>query len=199
MTASIAKSPRLAGIHVPLLLLQSSDAVEITRKNGTEPEQQAQAQLEGLIGKYDLAKWTFTRTVVIDEKTHPPHSHPVLTLNARYVDDDIWQLSTYVHEQLHWFFVERQEALRKATDDLRKVYPDVPKGPPEGARDERSTYLHLFVCYVEYDALKQLAGEEVARAQIEKFADHHYKWVYRTVLSDGERIRLILERHSLMP
>ena len=198
MTAFIAM-PRLAGILVPLLLLQSSGAVEITRKNDTEPEQPAQAQLERLIRQHDLSKWTFTRAVVIDEKTHPPHSHPVLTLNARYVDDDIWQLSTYVHEQLHWFFVERQEALRKATDDLKKIYPNVPKGPPEGARDERSTYLHLFVCYLEYDALKQLAGEEEARAQIEKLADHHYKWVYRTVLKEGDKIRPILERHKLLP
>jgi hypothetical protein len=181
------------------LLLQSSGAVQITLKNGTEPERQAQAQLERFIQKYDLARWTFTRNVVIDEKTHPPHSHPVLTLNARYLDDDVWQLSTYVHEQLHWFLSERQQALRKATDDLKKIYPDVPKGPPEGARDERSTYLHLLVCYLEYDALKLLLGEEPARTQIEKLAGHHYKWVYRTVLTDGHKIRPILEGHSLMP
>lgn len=189
----------IVAVCFSLLLLQASDAVEITQKNGTELEQRAQAQLENLIHKYELAQWTFTRAVVIDEKTHPPHSHPVLTLNARYLDNDLWQLSTYVHEQLHWFFSDRQQALRKATDDLRKNYPDVPKGPPEGARDERSTYLHLFVCYLEYDGLQQLVGPETARAQIEQFADHHYKWVYRTVLKDGEKIRAILERHKLMP
>lgn len=182
-----------------LLLLQASDAVEITQKNGTELEQRAQVQLENLIHKYELGRWTFTRTVVIDEKTRIPHSHPVLTLNARYLDNDIWQLSTYVHEQLHWFFSDREQAVRKATDDLRKSYPDVPKGPPEGARDERSTYLHLFVCYLEYGGLQQLVGPETARAQIEKLADHHYKWVYRTVLQDGEKIRAILEKHKLMP
>ncbi|MGH9796261.1 MAG: hypothetical protein ACRD5G_15955 [Candidatus Acidiferrales bacterium] len=123
----------------------------------------------------------------------------MLTLNTRYLDNDLWQLSTYVHEQLHWFISDRQQALRKATDDLRKGYPDVPKGPPEGARDERSTYLHLLVCYLEYDGLQQIVGPETARAQIEKLADHHYKWVYRTVLKDGEKIRTILERHKLMP
>jgi hypothetical protein len=80
-----------------------------------------------------------------------------------------------------------------------ETYADVPKGPPEGARDERSTYLHLFVCYLEYDALTQLLGPEAARSQIEKLADHHYKWVYRTVLKDGDKLRAILERHSLIP
>jgi hypothetical protein len=182
-----------------LALLQSSDAVEITLKNGTEVERRAQAQLDGFVQKYHLERWTFTRTVAIDEKTHPPHSHPVLTLNTRYLNDDTWQLSTYVHEQLHWFLSDRQQALRKATDDLKKAYPDVPKGPPEGARDERSTYLHLFVCYLEYDALKQLLGPEAARTQIEKLADHHYKWVYRTVLKQGGKIRPILEKHNLIP
>ena len=198
MTAFIAMS-RLAGIFLPLLLLQSSDAVEITRKNGTESEKQAEAQLERLIHKHDLAKWTFTRTVVIDEKTRIPHSHPVLTLSTNSLDSDIGQLSTYVHEQLHWFFADRQEALRKAQDDLQKTYPDVPKGPPEGARNERSTYLHLFVCYLEYDTLKQLVGAEAARVQLEKLAGHHYKWVYRTVLTEGHKIRPILERHNLLP
>jgi hypothetical protein len=190
---------RWSSLLFALALLQTSDAVEIILKNGTSSERQAQAQLERFIQKYDLHRWTFTRTVTIDEKTHPPHSHPVLTLNARYLDDDVWQLSTYVHEQLHWFFSDRQQALRAATDDLKKIYPDVPKGPPEGARDERSTYLHLFVCYLEYDALTQLLGPEAARTQIEKLADHHYKWVYRTVLKDGDKLRTILERHSLIP
>ncbi len=123
----------------------------------------------------------------------------MLTLNTRYRDDDVWQLSTYVHEQLHWLFSGKQKTTRQATDDLPKEYPDVPKGPPEGARDERSTYLHLLVCYLEHDGLKQLVEEEAARAQIEKLADHHYKWVYRTVLAEGEKIRPILERHGLMP
>lgn len=191
--------PHLAGVLLSLFLLQASDPVEIKLKNHSEAERRGQAQLERLLEKYDLTKWTFTGTVVIDEKSRIPHSHPVLTLNTGALDDDLGQLSNYVHEQLHWFFDERQKETRKATEDLQEDYPEIPKGPPEGARDERSTYLHLLVCYLEYDALKQLVGPEQARMHIERLAGHHYKWVYRTTLKDGDKLRAILERHSLIP
>lgn len=59
-------------------------------------------QLERLLDSYDLSPWLYTRSVAIDADAIP-HSHPVLTLHTRHLDDDRLLLSTFVHEQLHWF------------------------------------------------------------------------------------------------
>ncbi|NJM35541.1 MAG: bifunctional phosphoribosylaminoimidazolecarboxamide formyltransferase/IMP cyclohydrolase [Rhodomicrobium sp.] len=43
-----------------------------------------------------------------------PHSHPVLTLNTQYVEDDTAQTATFLHEQFHWFLGERRSAVDAA-------------------------------------------------------------------------------------
>jgi hypothetical protein len=103
-----------------------------------------------LLHTYDLHTWLFTRDVLIQSGVIP-HSHPVLTLNTRYVDDDTAQLATFVHEQLHWFLTDHVERAKTnaALTELRALYPTVPTALPEGAMGERSTYLHLIVCHLE--------------------------------------------------
>jgi hypothetical protein len=54
--------------------------LKITLANSTPAEQQVKAQLERLLKTYDVAKWIATKSIVIDEKTAIPHSHPILTL-----------------------------------------------------------------------------------------------------------------------
>ena len=127
-----------------------------------------------------------------------PHSHPVVTLNTRYVDDDTAQLATFVHEQLHWFLTDHVERAKTnaALTELRVLYPAVPTALPEGAMGERSTYLHLIVCHLELQALTALLGEQSARQQLERWT--HYTWVYRTVLTDTERIEGVLRRHGIV-
>jgi hypothetical protein len=39
--------------------------------------------------------------------------------------------------------VQKGNDTRAAIGDLRKIFPKVPAGAPEGAIDENSTYLHL--------------------------------------------------------
>jgi len=46
--------------------------------------------------------------------------------------------------------------------------------------------LHLIVCTLELEALIELVGEPRARQQLEGWI--HYTWVYRTVLTDTERL-----------
>jgi hypothetical protein len=68
--------------------------------NGTDAECRTQEQLERLLASYDLGKYTFTRSVVVDEKSIPC-VHPVSTLHSRHLGQNDLLLSTYVHEQLH--------------------------------------------------------------------------------------------------
>ena len=81
-----------------------------------------------------------------------PHSHPVLTLSTRNKSDDDL-LSTFLHEQIHWYGVEKDEQVEGAIKDFKEMYPKVPVGNRQGARDEFSTYLHLFICYLEYKSM----------------------------------------------
>src|SRR5262249_32114244 len=68
-------------------VLYAQANLEIALKRGSKGELQTRDQLQRLIKTYDLAKWTFTRSILIDEEAIP-HSHPVLTLSARHVKDD---------------------------------------------------------------------------------------------------------------
>lgn len=172
--------------------------VTITLKHGDEPERQTQARLERLLRAYDVRPWIFTDRIVI-EKDVIPHSHPVLTLSTQKEENDDLLLSTFVHEQLHWFLEGRPEDVEKAIADLRKLFPEVPVGYPNGARNEYSSYLHLLVCTLEDDANRRLLGESRARQALELLAASHYRWIYRQVQERGGELRGILAKHRLDP
>lgn len=176
----------------------AKDSIEISLKNGSQAEIQTKEQLQRLLKTYDLSKWIFTRSVVIDEKAIP-HSHPVLTLSARHLKDDELLLSTFVHEQLHWFLVRKDKETKEAIKELRMLFPKVPAGFPDGARDEDSTYLHLMVNYLEYRADRELLGELRAKQVMDFWATDHYRWIYRTVLERTRDIGNIMFKYKLVP
>jgi hypothetical protein len=171
-----------------------TSALEIRLASGTPLEQQGRQQLERLLAKWDLSRWLFTRTVHIQSRVIP-HSHPILTLNTQYLDNDAAQLATFLHEQLHWFLLRDQAALASAMAGVERLYPEVPDALPEGARGRRSTYLHLLVCLLEFDAVRELLGETAAREALGAFP--YYTWVYREVLERPDPIRQILRTYGL--
>jgi hypothetical protein len=173
-------------------------ALEIVLKNGTPAEIGMRAVLSKLCADHDLSGWIFTQTIEVDEAAMP-HSHPVLTLNTENEHDELMALASLVHEQLHWFEEEHAANRDRAIEETTLHYPSVPSARPEGAGDEISTRLHLLVCYLEYQALKVLLGEHVARQTILALSRHHYCWVYRIVLTDERRIESILRNHDLLP
>lgn len=192
----------LAGICVPGVNADrgqtehASESVNIELKNESEAEQQTRSQLKKLLAAYDLKKYTFTNQVVIDEHSIP-HSHPVLTLHTRHLNSDDQLLSTYVHEQLHWYLVAHQKQTDAAEAKLRKLYPKVPVGYPDGARDEESTYLHLIDCYLEMQADRSLLGQQRAADVIRFWAGDHYRWVYQTIVRDEAQIGAIVREEHL--
>jgi hypothetical protein len=168
----------------------------VTTEHDSEDENRTREQLTRLLRSYDLDKWLFTTSVAIDERAIP-HSHPVLTLHTRHLDNDHQLLSTFVHEQIHWHLVAKADPTRLAIGELMELYPSVPAGGREGARDAGSTYLHLIVNYLELQAMRELVGDQQANEVFEFWATDHYTWIYRTVLSDEHRIGEIVARHGL--
>ena len=166
--------------------------IDISLKNNSESESRTGERLQKILQQYDLSKWIFTRRVLIEDKVIP-HSHPVLTLSTRGDGDAL--LATFVHEQIHWFLAENSGRTERAKAELRAIYHKVPVGPPEGARDEESSYLHLIVNYLEYEAMRELIGEVKARGLLE--GKGYYKWIYKTVLADSSRIKKVVERNKL--
>jgi hypothetical protein len=173
--------------------------VKITLANSTPGEQQSKAQLERLLKTYDLSKWIATKEIVIDEKTRIPHSHPVLTLNTRHLKDDELLVSTFVHENMHWFVIREDGKIEAAVKEFKTMFPKVPTSGPEGARNEESTYMHIAVCYLEYRALRELMGELKAKQVIEFWTTDHYTWIYKTVLERPRDIGNIMFKHNLVP
>lgn len=165
-----------------------------------EKKEQAREQLRRILSQYDLDPWIFTRVVNIDLGVDP-HSKPVLTLNAKYLDEDLKQLSNFVHEQMHWFDDGTPDVVIEA---LRAMYPD----PPTDDRQLRA-YNHLIVGWLQLDAMAQLVGEEKARRIEEEYTrgrieepisalDEIYLWYNERVLEDTEEIGAILAEHGLL-
>ena len=108
-------------------------------------------------------------------------------------------LSTFVHEQSHWFLTQNHKNTEEAKKELRVLFPRVPVSFPEGATDEDSTYLHLIVIYLEYRADRELFGELKARQIMDFWATDHYTWIYKTVLERTRDIGNIVFKHKLVP
>lgn len=174
------------------------ELLEISLKHSDDiNEDLTKKQLQRLINQYDVSKWLFTKKISIDRDVIPT-SHPVLTLSTRHLKDDELLISTFVHEQFHWFFTERNEQTKKAIAELKTIFPKVPVGYPEGANDEESSYWHLLICYSEYQAAKTLFGELKARQIMEFWATDHYTWIYKQVLNEGRKIWTVLRKQKLM-
>jgi hypothetical protein len=170
-------------------------AITISLATGTPTEMRVRDQLLGLIGRHDLSSWRYTDQVRIEDGAIS-HSHPVLTLNTRSIEDDALLLATYIHEQLHWW--ASRSDLTEIEREWRRRYPDVPVGFPEGCRTEKSNYLHFTVCYFEYAGLIALIGPEEARRAMEYSAQRpFYRSIYRTVLSDFPPMSAVVENSGL--
>jgi len=177
--------------------LSFAQPVAIQLKNGSDAEQRKKQELKRILASYDLSRYTFAYQVIIDEKAFP-HSHPVLTLHNRHLGSDEQLLSSYVHEQVHWYLDAHRAQTEVAENELRKLYLKVPVGYPEGAQDEESAYLHLIDCYLEMKADQRLMGAERAKKVVDFWAGDHYTWVYKTVIRDEKTILGIIEKQHLV-
>jgi hypothetical protein len=171
--------------------------LNIKTKHGYPMEEQRKEQMERLAKEYDLKKYTVTRDIVI-ERGAMNHSYPVLTLNLRFLDNDDLALSAYVHEQGHWVLMERHRADNPALfEDLQRTFPNMDTRVPDGDGELRSSYFHIAVCMLEWQAMEELVGAERARKVIEWKQGDHYKAIYATLLNHREQVEGVLGRHGV--
>jgi len=192
----------LAGLSGTLEVLRPAPAiptttVEINTANGTRRELLAEAALKKLLAEYDVSKWIFTREILIEEGAIP-HSRPILTITPRDLNDELLFFSSFLHEQCARFlYPDRFYAVNLAIGELRQLYPEAPVGGTEaGAKDEDSNYRHLISNFLEFSAMVEVVGEELAVATMER--KHAYTWVYETVLSDADKIEEIARKYGLI-
>ena len=170
--------------------------LEVTLEHASEREIQTRDSLLSLVAQYDVERWISTWTIRIDEQD-TPHSHPVLTLHARHLGDDMRLLAVFLHEQFHWWVTEdgRSEKKDLAMAEFAKLFPEVPPRREGGANDAESTWLHMVVCDLEFQAMTALLGEEAARQLMARTTP--YPWIYNKLLTDP-RLRAVNIRHGLV-
>jgi len=171
--------------------------LNITLKHNSAGEQKRKEQIERLAEKYDLAKYTITRDLVIDQEA-ANHSSPVLTQNLRFLDNDDRALSAYVHEQAHWLLMERHRGqARQMLPELIRLYPNIDITRPHCDGYQGSSYMHLVVLMLEWQALEDLLGVDRARAVMEFKRQDHYKDLYATVMDHRNDMKGFLQRYGV--
>ncbi len=190
----------LAPVAVALMasaLLAETPKLNIRTKSGLPQEEQRKQQMERLAKHYDLSKYTITRDMLI-ERGAINHSSPVLTLNLRFLDNDDLALSAYVHEQGHWVLMERHRPDNpRLLADLQQAFPNLDYRVPEGDGEQRSSYFHIAVCMLEWQAMEELLGPERARKAIEWKQHDHYTGIYALLLSRREQVENVMNRHAV--
>ena len=166
------------------------------RAHGDLPEEhEVIARVSDLLASYDLESFIYTTDIVVQQGAIP-HSHPVLTLNtADSTEKDL--LATFLHEQMHWYSLAMGDKMDPIGEAVLARYPQVPTEFPEGGGSEQSTYLHLGICFLEYQSLSRILGEGVAREHLETMTQRHYTWVYRTILEDLEFFEATFAQHGV--
>jgi hypothetical protein len=180
----------------------SDDDVRVDIDLG-EAEREAdriRAWLIALRRRHDLTRFEFTHHVRI-VPAGPTYSHPILTLGTRFTETEDLLLSTYLHEQMHWYLWllggPDHDPVSPFFDELVRRYPQAPIWLPEGARSYEQTYMHLVVCWLEIEATAELIG----RTRANRMADttFGYRWIYRTVIADRDPLGALFTEHGLYP
>lgn len=189
----------LALMFLVITSVSNAQVIEFTTEHNTESEKVTIELIKSLNKAHDLTKWQFSNVIHINKKTIP-HSHPVLTLHTRHnkpQEIDLL-LSTYLHENIHWYLDAHHTKLADILAVLKKRFPNVAVGYPEGARDEYSTYLHMVVCFLELDAIRQLLSEARYNKVINFWQKDHYTWIYKLIDEHDNEIAMLIKQHKLL-
>lgn len=187
----------LAILLVPTFIPPKTPKLNITLQHNSPGEQKRKEQIERLAEQYDLSRYTITRDLVIDQQAMN-HSSPVLTQNLRFLDNDDRALSAYVHEQAHWLLMEHHRSqTREMLAELLRIFPNIDTAPPYGDGNVGTSYIHLVVLMLEWQALEELLGIERARAVMDFKREDHYKALYATVIDHRKQMEGFLKRYGV--
>jgi len=181
---------------------QSSDGlrIDLDLEHARREAERVRDMLRALRRRHDLSRYEYTRVVRIVPGSDT-FSHPILTLGNRFADNEDLLLSTYLHEQMHWYLwhlgTPDRDPIAPFFDELVRRYPEAPTELPDGARNYESTYLHLVINWLEVATTSEFIGRARARGVAD--AQRTYRWIYRTVLRDWDHLQELYERHGLIP
>ena len=177
---------------------ESQGPFEITEIHPNKMTALTRRHLVKLSKEHDLTPFLYTNKIQI-ESFVTPRSHPVLTLNTRSAKSPDKVLAKLLHEEFHWWAVNHTENMDKAIAELEAKFPKIP-GQDELLHD-RSTYLHLAICWLEYKAVAKYLGEERALAVMNDTikVDKIYPRIYAHVLKRHKDIETILRKNKLIP
>jgi hypothetical protein len=185
--------------------MRSSDDLEIMLDFGTvqRSADRVRDMIVDLRSRFDLARFEYTKRIRI-APLEIPHSHPTLTLNTWVPDergplsDGLHLLSSYLHEQMHWYVTWYSHARPICRGQLfRALRERYPRVPPDAAQDEYSIYLHLVVNWLEIEVTARFMDRDRVVAGVE--ARPFYRWIYRTVIEDWTPLADLYHHHGLLP
>lgn len=180
-------------------MLAPTDDAEIDLTEAQRAAEHVRELLRQLRVDHDLKPFEYTTRIRI-APGEIPHSHPVLTLNTM-TRVEVSLLSTYLHEQMHWYVTwyshARPEGWRKLRRELEIRYPAVPTVFPEGAHTAASSYLHLIVNWLEVEAMSDLVGRDAATSIASR--NFVYSGIYKVVLADWDLLHELYDEHGLVP
>lgn len=187
----------LAILLVPLLTQTKTPKLDITLQHNSSEEHQQRALIDRLARQYDLSKYTITQKIVIDEQAIN-HSSPVLTLNLRFVKNDDRALSIFIHEQAHWLLMKNyRPRAPEMLAELQRLFPNIDTSPPNGDGKVGTSYLHLVVLMLEWQALEDLIGVTRAKAVMEFKRGVRYKALFATVVDHRTQMEGFLQRYGV--
>jgi hypothetical protein len=82
-------------------------------------------------------------------------------------------------------------------DELQRTFPGLDYRQPEGDGQLRSSYFHIAVCMLEWQAMEELTDTSRARSVIECKQRDHYKAVYAILLQRRDSVEAVLHRHGV--
>ncbi|HXH73413.1 MAG TPA: hypothetical protein VNJ08_00500 [Bacteriovoracaceae bacterium] len=188
----------LLSLSCSLFKKKSEGPLEITEIHPNQMTAMTKKHLIKISKTHNLTPFLYTKEIRIESYV-TPRSHPVLTLNTSAANSPDKILATFLHEQFHWWVLLHREKTQKAVDELREKFPTIP-GSDE-IIDDRTTYLHLAICWLEYKAIKKYLGEERAAKVIEDAikVEKIYPRIYSLMMKRSKDIELILKKYSLIP
>ena len=159
--------------------------------------------LAALRRRHDLSRYEYTNIVCIVPGGET-FARPVLTLGNRFATSEDLLLSTYLHEQMHWYLwylgTPERDMVAPFMDELVRRYPQAPIDVANGgARGYDATYEHLVVNWLELAATSEFIGRERTMALARAQRLRSYGWLYDVVVRDWEELGKLYERHGIVP
>jgi len=170
--------------------------ITLSGKN-KERELKAKSQIERLVKTYNLERYILSSNITIEYHA-TPEAHTDIALNTLWVEDDDMALASFLHEQMHLIGNVKSREVEKTLRQLSNTYSNIPIGKFLGAKSTHSNYVHIIINFLEYKALREVLGKEKAREIIEKRANLIYKWIYKKVIEDYDKLQVLFSKNGIL-